>query len=364
MARTAESERVTPPPAPPATAARGRLDGRVAVLAATALAPASWGTTYAVTTEFLPPDHPMFAGLMRSLPVGLLALALTRCLPSGSWWWKAAVLGVLNIGAFFPLLFLAAERLPGGVAATLGAVQPLAVGVLAIAVLRESPSWWRLGWGAAGLLGVGLVVLTPAAALDAAGVVAGLAATASMGLGLVLIKRWGRPPGVSSMTFTGWLLTFGGLALAPLALVVEGAPATVDAGAVGGYLWLGLIGGLLAYTLWYRGLSRLPVTATALLVLLSPLVAAAVGVLAVGERFSPAQAAGFALALLALLAGQFTGRQLRTPPRTESGNPSQQRMLKHPLEAQVSALGGAGPAATDADHVTGRPTDRARGGDS
>ena len=83
----------------------------------TALAPLAWGTTYLVTTELLPPGHPLFAGLMRALPAGLLAIAIGRRLPRGGWWLKAAVLGILNIGAFFPLLFLAAERLPGGVAA-------------------------------------------------------------------------------------------------------------------------------------------------------------------------------------------------------------------------------------------------------
>lgn len=47
------------------------------------------------------------------MPAGLIALALSRTLPRGAWWGKAALLGVLNIGVFFPLLFVAAERLPG-----------------------------------------------------------------------------------------------------------------------------------------------------------------------------------------------------------------------------------------------------------
>ncbi|GHD56604.1 hypothetical protein GCM10010317_043130 [Streptomyces mirabilis] len=67
----------------------------------------------------------------------------------GDWWWKAAVLGLLNIGGM-PLLFLAAERLPGGVAATLGAAQPLLVTGLAVAVLRDRPTAWRLTWAVLG----------------------------------------------------------------------------------------------------------------------------------------------------------------------------------------------------------------------
>lgn len=280
----------------------------VALIAATALAPASWGTTYAVTTEFLPPDHPLFAALMRSLPAGLLLVLVTRTLPARAWWWKAAVLGALNIGAFLPLLFVAAERLPGGVAATLGAVQPIIVAGLAVAVLRESPSTWRIGWGIAGVTGVGLVVIGPAAALDAVGIIAGLSGAACMALGVTLTKHWGRPSGVGPLTFAGWQLAAGGLALLPLTFLVEGAPPSIDVAAMTGYLWLGTVGGFIAYALWFRGIGRLPVTATALLGLLSPLVAALIGSLLLGEAFAIGQIAGFALALAALVAGQLDPR--------------------------------------------------------
>ncbi|MGX1128652.1 putative blue pigment (indigoidine) exporter [Streptomyces glaucescens] len=277
---------------------------RAATVALTALAPAAWGTTYAVTTELLPPGHPLFAGLMRALPAGLIGLALTRVLPRGDWWWKAAVLGVLNIGALFPLLFVAAERLPGGVAATLSATQPLLVAALAIAVLRDRPTAWRWIWGVLGVLGVGLVVLGPQARLDAVGVLAGLVGTATMAGGVVLTKRWGRPEGVGPLTLAGWQLAAGGLLLLPLTLVLEGAPRRIDWAAAGGYLWLGSMGGLIAYTLWFRGIGRLPVGASAPLVLLSPLVATVVG-MGLGESLSLPQGIGFVLALAALLAAQF-----------------------------------------------------------
>ncbi|MGO4612549.1 EamA family transporter [Nocardia sp. 2YAB30] len=270
----------------------------------TALAPASWGTTYVVTTELLPAGHPLFAGLLRALPAGLIAMALTRTLPRGLWWGKAAVLGVLNIGLLFPLLFLAAERLPGGVAATLAAAQPLVVAALAVAVLDESPSAWRLVWGAIGLVGVALVVIVPDATFDLAGIVAGIAAAASMALGLTLTKKWGRPAEAGPTVFAGWQLTAGGLFMLPLTFLVEGPPPAIDPPAALGYLWLGLVGGLIAYVLWFCGIGTLPVTSVTVLVLLSPLVAAVLGAILLGQTLGPTQLVGFGLALAAIVAGQ------------------------------------------------------------
>lgn len=163
----------------------------------TALAPATWGTTYIVTTHLLPAGHPLFAAFMRTLPAGIIAVGLSRQLPRGSWWWKSFVLGGLNMAAFFPLLFLSAQRLPGGVAATLGAVQPIIVALLAVAVLHEQLSGWRLGWGVVGVVGVALVVLGPSAALDPVGVAAGLGGAGAMATGVVLTKKWKLPQGVS-----------------------------------------------------------------------------------------------------------------------------------------------------------------------
>lgn len=286
-------------------------------IALTALAPAVWGTTYIVTTHALPTGHPVFAALMRTLPAGTLALALTRRLPSGQWWWKSLVLGALNMACFFPLLFVAAQRLPGGVAATLGAAQPIIVAGLAVVVLSERPSAWRLMWGGIGVVGVALVVLGPQAGLDVLGVTAGLGGAVSMGLGVVLTKRWGKPDGVSALSLAGWQLTGAGLLLIVPALLIDGVPTGIDATAVLGYSWLGLVGGLAAYVLWFEGIRRLPVTPTALLGLLSPLTAALLGHVIAGEVLNPIQLLGFALALTAMTAGQLAPPSSRSSSRKE-----------------------------------------------
>jgi probable blue pigment (indigoidine) exporter len=296
---------------------------RLRATAVTAIAPAVWGTTYIVTTEMLPPGHPLFASLVRALPAGLLAIALTRVLPTGAWWWRSAVLGMLNIGVFFPLLFVAAYHLPGGVAATLGAAQPLVVAILVVIMLREPVSAWRLSWGVVGIIGVALVVLRSTATLDAIGVIAGLLSAVSMGFGVTLTKKWGRPAGVPAMGLAGWQLTAGGLLLLPITLLFEGVPAAIDSTAVAGYLWLGLIGGLLTYTLWFTGIARLPVASVAVLGLLSPLVAAALGALLLDQSLGAVQMVGFALAVTAIAAGQITpGRRAPTATNTDMKQPA------------------------------------------
>lgn len=76
------------------------------------------------------------------LPAGIALLIWSRRFPQRGEWAKLIVTGILNIGAFQALLFIAAYRLPGGLAAVIGAIQPLLVMLLARCVDRQrSPGW-------------------------------------------------------------------------------------------------------------------------------------------------------------------------------------------------------------------------------
>ncbi|MFE3837869.1 EamA family transporter [Pseudogemmobacter sonorensis] len=270
-----------------------------------ALAPVIWGTTYVVTTQMLPPGYPLTAALLRALPAGLLLLAVTRVLPPRAWLGRLAVLGALNFTLFWAALFVAAYRLPGGVAATLGAVQPLVVLGLARLVLGTALTPARLIAACAGLCGVAALVLGPEARLDPLGAGAALAGALSMGLGTVLTRRW-QPP-VPALPFTAWQLTAGGLLLLPLALVFEPALPAPDAASIGGFLWLGLAGAALSYFLWFRGIARLgPETVTGLS-FLSPLTAVLLGWLVRAETLSPLQLLGAAVVLGSVFLGVRAG---------------------------------------------------------
>jgi probable blue pigment (indigoidine) exporter len=270
-----------------------------------ALAPIAWGTTYLVATELLPDGRPMLAAALRALPAGLLLLVAFRRLPEGVWWWRASVLGTLNIGLFFALLFVAAYRLPGGVAATVGAFQPLAVSLLAWPLLGERLSRTKAVAGSVGVLGVGLLVLQGSVALDPLGLAAALAGTLSMAAGVVLTKRWGRPAPL--LVFTSWQLVAGGLLLAPLAYLLEGPPPVMSPTNGAGLLYLGIVGTAGAYALWFRGIGRLPASSVSFLGLLSPVVASTLGFLVLGETLEPAQLLGAGLVFAGVLLGQSAG---------------------------------------------------------
>jgi probable blue pigment (indigoidine) exporter len=289
-------------------------------LALTALAPAIWGSTYLVTTEFLPPDHPLTVAMLRALPAGLLLLAVVRRLPRGVWWGRTLILGALNFAFFWAMLFVAAYRLPGGVAATIGAVQPLIVFVLARALLATPLSIKAILSAIAGMLGVAALILKPTAALDPIGIAAALAGAGSMAAGTVLSRRW-QPP-VSALTFTAWQLTAGGVLLLPAALAFEPNVPEVTLSGVLGLAYLGLIGAGLTYLLWFRGLARLGPSSIAPLGFLSPVTAVALGWLALGQSLTPVQILGFVVVLGSVWFGQApkpsTGERPFVPRRVEA----------------------------------------------
>ncbi|QFU15995.1 EamA family transporter [Microvirga thermotolerans] len=285
---------------------------RATDLPLTAIAPAIWGSTYLVTTELLPQGYPLTVAMLRALPAGLLLLLVVRRLPFGIWWARTFILGALNFAVFWWMLFISAYRLPGGMAATVGAVQPLIVIFLARLALGTPIRPLAVAAALAGVGGVALLVLTPQVALDPAGVAAGLAGALSMAGGTVLSRRW-QPP-VSLLTFTAWQLAAGGLLLVPAALWLEPPLPPLTGANLLGFAYLGLVGAALTYILWFRGIARLEPSAIAPLGLLSPVTAVILGWVALSQRLTAAQFAGIAIVLLSVWLSQRAQRQGASRP--------------------------------------------------
>ncbi|MBY8034526.1 EamA family transporter [Vibrio fluvialis] len=270
---------------------------QIKTIALTAIAPIVWGSTYIVTTEALPPESPLIASTIRSLPAGVLLVLISRAWPTGLWWLRIAVLGFLNIGLFFYCLFFAATYLPGGMASMVMSIQPVIVMIMSWYLLSASFSSQQLVASGLGILGVGLLVLNSSAELNIEGMLTAILGTLSMALGVVLTKKWGRPTGMTMLGFTGWQLLFGGIILLPVSLWLEGIPTQLTSINYLGYGYLSLIGAILGYFLWFRGIEKLPPVTVSFLGFLSSVSACFLGYLVLNQTLTWPQLLG-ALAIL------------------------------------------------------------------
>ncbi|CAJ1792610.1 hypothetical protein LMCDFJHI_01136 [Aeromonas salmonicida] len=257
------------------------------------LAPLLWGSTYAVVSL-----SPYWVAVWRALPAGLLLLLLHPRLPPLPWG-KQFLLAFCNIAAFFALLFVAAFRLPGAVAGTLGATLPLVLMLLAWLQdgTRPTLKWLLLGlMGLMGLAGV-LLLLNPSANLDPIGVTCALLATLLIGQSSRWMQRW---PVSDLLALTAWQLLLGGLMLIPLAWWLAGPMPLPQSAAAPGLVWLILLNTALAYWAWLWGLKRHGPEVMGMLALTNPMVAVSLGVLMVGETLDGRQWLGIGVILLSL----------------------------------------------------------------
>lgn len=271
----------------------------------TALAPATWGASYIISTELLPGWPPLLVALLRALPTGLVLLAITRTLPPRAWIVRIFTLGALNFTIFWAAMFYAAYHLPGGVAATLGAVQPLFVLFLSAWMLGSTVTGVAVFAAVAGVVGVALLILGPEAQLDWSGIIVALIGAVSMGLGTVLSRRWQRD--VPPLTFAAWQLTAGGVLLVPV-VITSGTPWPVpDVKALIGLAFLGVIGASITYMLFFRGIARLGPAKVSSLGFLSPLSAVLLGWIILGQALGPLQIMGALVIVVSVYASQKAG---------------------------------------------------------
>jgi probable blue pigment (indigoidine) exporter len=268
----------------------------------TVLAPISWGTSYVTITELLPDGRPLLVATMRVVPSGLVLLIVgalaSRWRPRGAEWWRIGTLAVFNFGIFFPLLVAAVYRLPGGVAAAAGGLQPLLVAALSWRIAGRRPPRLEVAVGCVAALGVALVVIGPDAGLDPVGVLAAVGANVSFAIGVVLTKRF--PPPSNRLAATGWQLLMSGLVLVPLTAIAEGPPPALTGRNVAGFAYLSLAATALAFVLWFNGIRRLPTAAPPLLGLAAPVTGAVLGWAILDQSLSPLQLTGFVVTLGAI----------------------------------------------------------------
>lgn len=197
--------------------------------------------------------------------------------------------------AGFQVCFLAAVEQIGVATGTLVAIgcTPIAAGLMTRQVTRT----WVFAT-ALSVLGLVLLVGGDAGGVDPPGLLVALGASVSYATYIVATRHL-VAGGTAGLGVLATIFAVSGVLLAPMLLLTD--PGGLwTAGGMATVLYLALVPTVLAYGLFNAGLRGVTASTAATLGLTEPVVAAALGVVVLGERLGVTGAAGAALVLLGL----------------------------------------------------------------
>lgn len=279
---------------------------------------AGWGSCFLFIAWGLRDAPVLWFAALRALTAGaaLVAVGLfqRRRQPQGvrAWSWLA-VIGLVNVTIAFAAMFAGVSGLATGTAAVLANAQPL---------LILLPAWWlygeKLSWRTALALVIGfaglLLVALPGG--GGRGATLSLVAAAAVTAGTLLSRRLA---GLDVVAATGWHLLIGGLALAGVALLVEGAPVIVFTPRfLLSLIFLSLVGTAATTVAWFIEARRTRLDALTAWTFLTPVVGLVLSALVLGERPAGWSAVGLAASLVAMWVALRSPRVTMTNPGEEA----------------------------------------------
>lgn len=220
------------------------------------------------------------------------------------------------------LYFVAIDRLPVGIALLLEFTGPLLVAVWSRVVLRESVArgvWLALALALAGLATVARVWSDTG--LDGVGVLAGLGAACCLAAFYLLSKHVISTRGLHPLTLSFWMFATASAFWAVAQPWWDFEPASLTASvSLQGALdhlsvplwlpvaWIIVLATLVPYALAIAALAHLSPTATGIVGMGEPVIAAAVAWVWLGQTLTPVQLLGAALVLVAVAIVQLQSR--------------------------------------------------------
>jgi len=260
-----------------------------------------WGSTYlgiAVAVETIPPF--LMAGLRFALAGAiLLTWSLARDRRAFSWptrreWRDSAIVGGLLLGGGMGMVAYGEQTIPSGITALLIAMMPVWVAVFGGVLLGERLPRMAVVGIAIGFAGVAVLVGPSALGGDGALAPLGLAAVIlspiCWSLGSLFASHRATLPRRPLMATSAQMLTGGGVLLVmSLATgeVAAFAPGQVSSGSIAAFLYLTIIGSLLAFTTYGWLLRKAPLPLIATYAYVNPVVAVALGALVLHEPIEP-----------------------------------------------------------------------------
>lgn len=220
-----------------------------------------------------------------------------------------ALLGFAVVQFTVPLVLIAeAERtVPSSLVGCLIASEPLWIALLATRIDRTERTGPAGAFGlVVGLVGVGVLLgVEPAGGVGGAVLVLG--AATSYALATLLVTRLGADVPLLHLVAAGLAIS----AFTLLPLVVAAPPSQVPGvPAIAALLGLAVVCTAVAFPLWFALIARVGAARAALVTYASPVVAVALGVVLLGERFGQLAPIGLAL----ILAGSWMASRAKIAP--------------------------------------------------
>lgn len=295
-----------------------------------------FGSAYPVTTIALRSFGPLGSAALQGtaslvILIGLLALGVVprpglslAFIAQGPQLARLAVLGLLGGAGFIVCMNVAVSDAGATITGFVAALYAVFGALFAIPLLGERLRVSALAAFGLALVGTALLAGFEPAGASLPGVVAGLGAAVSLGLYLVLTRRWSEPYGLDGITVTVANLITRGPLLLVVALAREPAgllPSAPEPAAIAALIWLIVGPSLLGQLLIMGSVRRVPARRTGASLLLVPIASTVVAILLLGAQLTPAEIAGGALVLVGIVGA--SGALTRLPgfgrPRAMSG---------------------------------------------
>lgn len=270
-----------------------------------------WGSTWLVIKDQIGSVPPSWSVTWRftaaAIGMGLLALVRRESLRISATGLKiAALLGLLQFVLNFQFVYRAETHLTSGIVAVFFALLVVPNALLARAVLKQPVTRGFLGGSAVAGVGIALLLLHEYRMAPPEGqVLTGIALTGAALLSASsanILQSTATARTVPMIPLLAWAMLFGALIDGAFAWGVEGPPQfDMRPGYVFGVLYLGIIGSVVTFPLYFRLLQRLGAGRGAYNGVLVPVVAMLLSTLFEGYQWSALALAGAGLAMLGLV---------------------------------------------------------------
>jgi drug/metabolite transporter (DMT)-like permease len=275
-----------------------------------------WGYSWVAMTLALRHAHPFDFAAMRVAIGAALLFAMVK-LRGGSLalpgWRMAIVLGLLQVAAFVGLSHYALLQAGPGKTSVLVFTMPFWMIVFAHFMIRErmrGAQWIAVALAAAGLT----LIVAPWELTSLEGSLLAVAGGAVWAYTSVLSKKF-PVAATDPLLFTAWQLTFGGIALGLLAMLVPShAPPQWNFEFIWTLAFSAVLATAIGWWLWTYVLAHTPAGIMGLNSLGIPVVAVIASAIQLGERPQPTELVGMVAILVALALLAFLGwRAARVP---------------------------------------------------